>query len=259
MTFTLDLLATARTEVPGPQVFWMADWQTTHELCFQVALVRGDGVVALVNGGTVEDLSRHTEGDHGFFGEGARMTRRDGEFVVDQLARLGLAPEDVTHLLITPLTLYAAGNLRLYPNAEIAISKTGWLHFSVTKDHPHEERASMLPDELIAHLVTDAWPRLRLLEDEDEVVPGLRTWWTGGHHRSTLCVDVDTAEGLVSITDVVFVHGNLDRDRPIGICSNIEEWLAAAARLRASGATVLPLFDPGNFARFPGGVVSPRP
>src|SRR3954464_3456635 len=159
MTFSIDLLATARTEVPGPQVFWMSDWGLTHELCFQVALVRREGVVALVNGGTVEDLSRHTEGEHGFFGEGARMAREPGEFVVEQLARFDLRPEDVTHLIITPLTLYAAGNLMLYRNAEIAISKAGWVHFSVTKRHPHEDRDSMLPAELIAHLVTDAWPR----------------------------------------------------------------------------------------------------
>jgi len=80
--------------------------------------------------------------------------------------------------------------------------------------------------------------------------------WTGAHHRSSICVDVDTAEGVVSITDAVFVQGNLERDHPIGICSSLEEAVAAHRRLRRSAATVLPLYDPGNFERHADGVVA---
>jgi hypothetical protein len=253
--YRIDLLSVGRSSIPGPQVFWMADWQEWHEIRFQAALLRGDGVTALVNTGPSQDLSLHVNGERGFFGEGARLWRDDGEFIVDLLAGLGVAPAAVTHVILAPLTYYAAANLKLFGNAQIAISRTGWLHFQVTNEHPHDDHG-LLPDELWAHLVTDAWPRVRLLGDEDELAPGLRTWWTGGHHRSSLCVDVDAGFGTVAITDAVFVLGNLRRNHPIGICSSLEEALRAQRRLVASGATVLPLYDPENFVRFPGGAVT---
>jgi hypothetical protein len=255
VTYSVDLLPVGRTEVPGPQVFWMSDWFTTYPLCFQVALIRGSGVVALVNTGTAPDVSIHS-GDDGFFGEGAHMSREEGEFITDQLERYGVAPDQVTHIVLAPLTLYAAANVPLFSNAEIAISRTGWIHFHTTHRHPHDDHDELLPPELIAHLVTDAWPRVRLLEDEDRLAPGIHTWWTGAHHRSSLCVEVETATGRVAITDAVFVQENLDRSHPVGICSNLEEAILVERRLKSSGATVLPLYDPGNFDRFPGGVVA---
>jgi hypothetical protein len=256
VSYRVDLLPVAWTEVPGPQVYWMADWDRQHRFRFQVALIRGHGLTALVNGGPAEDLTVHFDAEHGFFGEGSHMWREDGEFIVDQLERHGLAPADVTHLILTPLTLYTTVNVERFTNARIAISKTGWVHFHVTHEHPHDARDTIMLPHLTAHLVTDAWPRVRLLEDEDELAPGLRTWWTGAHHRSSICVDVDTDAGLVSITDAVFVLGNLERDHPIGICSSLEEAIVAQRRLRESGAIVLPLYDPGNFERHPGGAVT---
>lgn len=256
MHYSVDLLPVARTKVPGPQIFWMSDWFVEHDLCFQVALIRGGDVVALVNTGTARDLSVHT-GDDGFFGEGATMSRADGEFITDQLARHGVSPGDVTHIVLAPLTLYAAANVAAFPNAEIAISRTGWVHFHTTHEHPHDDHDTLLPPEIVVYLVTDAWPRVRLLGAEEELIPGIRTWWTGAHHRSSLCVEVETGRGTVAITDAVFVHGNLDRNHPVGICSNIEEAIVVHRRLLGSGATVLPLYDPSNFERFPGGKVAP--
>lgn len=255
VSYTVDMLAVAHTEVPGPQVFWMSGWTETHALTFQVALIRGGDVVALVNTGTAPDIAVHTDGDKGFFGEGARMWREDGEFITDQLARHGVAAADVTHVILTPLTLYTTANIKLFGNAEIAISRAGWVHFHVTKKHPHDDHDTLLPPDLIVHLVTDAWPRVRLLEDEDELAPGIRTWQAGAHHRSSICVVVTTAAGDVAITDAVFVQENLDRDHPIGICSNLEEAIVAHRRLKESGTRVIALYDPGTFERFPGGGV----
>jgi glyoxylase-like metal-dependent hydrolase (beta-lactamase superfamily II) len=256
VNYRVDLLPVGRATVPGPQIFWMSDWFVEHDLCFQVALIRGGDVVALVNTGTDEDISVHTRGG-GFFGEGASMAREEGEFIIDQLAAHGVAPADVTHIVLAPLTQYAAANVNRFPNAQIAISKAGWVHFHTTHEHPHDDHDTLLPRDLLVYLVADAWPRVRLLEPEDELAPGIRTWDTGGHHRSSLCVEVETARGDVAITDAVFVHGNLDRNHPVGICSNIEEAIVVHRRLIESGATVLPLYDPGNFERFPAGEVAP--
>jgi len=253
----IDLLSLARAEIPGPQLFWMAGWGDWHPIRFQVVLIRRGDVVALVNTGPADDLSVHTRGDYGFLGEGARMWREgDDGLILDQLARHGVRPEDVTHVILTPLTLHTVSNLMSFPNAQIALSKTGWAHFHVTKDQSHHRRDDVLPPDLLVHLVTEAWPRVRLLEDEDELAPGLRTWSAGAHRRSSLCVEVETNRGTVAITDAVYVLENLERDHPIGVCISIDEALFVHRRLRASQATVVPLYDPLNFDRFSHGVVA---
>lgn len=254
--YRVDLLPLACASIAGPQLFWMSGWGDWHEIRLQAALIRGHGITALVNTGPARDLSIHTNGAAGFFGEGGRMWREDDEFIVSELAAHGVQPADVTHVIVTPLTLHTVENLMLFPLAQIALSKAGWLHFHVTKSHPHHRRDDVLPPRILARLVTDAWPRVRLLEDEDAIAPGLRIWSAGGHRRSSLCVEVETSNGPVAITDAVYVLENLERDHPIGVCVSVDETLAAHARLRDSRATVLPLYDPMNFERFPGGVVA---
>lgn len=254
--YSVTTLAVGRGEVPGPELFWMSDWDVWHRLSFQVIAIQGPDVTALVNAGPARDLAPMNEGWRAFLGERAAMQRRDGEFVLDQLERIGIVPEDVTHVILTPLQLYSVSNVLAFPRAQICISRRGWIHFHTTHEHPHDVRATSIPDDILVALVTDAWPRVRLLGDEDVVAPGLRTWWSGGHHRASMCVEVDTAAGVVAISDTFFHLANVERDHPIGISESIEECLAAHARVRREADVIVPLYDPGNFERFPGGRIA---
>src|SRR5690606_13605529 len=214
-----------RGDVPGPELFWMSGWDEWYSLLFQTVLVRGDGVTALVNTGPARDLEPMNAHWAKVLGERAAMRREDGEFVLDQLASHGVAPEDVTHVILTPLQLYTVSNVMSFTSARICIAERGWVHFHTTHSHPHDNRATSLPDDVLVHLVTDAWPRVRLLADEDEIAPGLRTWWCGTHHRASVVVEADTSQGTVAISDAFFYLENLERDHPIGINENMYEAL----------------------------------
>lgn len=255
MTFQVQCLSMGIGEVPGPELFWMSSWDQWYELRFQVVLIRGDGVVALVNTGPARDLEPMNDRWASFLGDRARFRREAGEFVLDQLARVGVRPEDVTDVFLTPLQLYSISNVLEFPNARIRISRRGWEHFHTTHAHPHDDRDTSIPPHILSALVGPAWDRVVLLDDETEVAPGLRTWWTGSHHRASYAVEVDTAAGTVVISDAFFTLENVERDHPIGICENIYEALAAHARARTADV-ILPLYDPANFARFPDGVVA---
>ena len=234
----------------------MTSFDEWFPLTFQSVLIRGNGVVALVNTGPAEDLEPMNAGWASFLGEKARMERADGEFILDQLASLGIRPEDVTHVILTPLQLYTVSNVLAFPHASICIAKRGWVHFHTTHEHPHDNRATSIPDEILTELVTTAWPRVRLLEDEDEIAPGLRTWWSGGHHRASVVVEADTAKGVVAISDSYFHEGNVTENIPLGINENMYEVLACYERVRRTADVVLPLYDPANFDRHPGGRVA---
>lgn len=254
--YALDLLRVGAGEVPGPEVFWMSAWDSWYPLVFQTALIRGNGVTALVNTGPARDLEPMNEKWETVLGKRARMVREEHEFITERLAAHGIRPEDVTHVVLTPFQLYTVSNVALFRNATICLSKTGWVHFHTTHVHPHDDRATSIPDDVLIHLVTEAWPRVRLLDGEEALAPGLRTWPSGVHHRASMVVEVDTPTGTAAISDSYFYLENVTENHPIGISENMYEALDSYARVRRDADYIVPLYDPKNFDRFPEGRIA---
>lgn len=254
--YEVTTMAVGESIIPGPELFWMNNFEEWFPLTFQCVLIRGNGIVALVNTGPALDLEPMNAGWASFLGEKARLSRGDGQFILDQLAAHDVKPEDVTHVILTPLQLYTVSNVLAFPNAEICIARRGWVHFHTTHDHPHDNRATSIPDEILTELVTTAWPRVRLLEDEDQIAEGLRTWWSGGHHRASVVVEADTSKGVVAISDSYFHERNVVDNIPLGINENMYEIIACYERVRRTADIILPLYDPANFERFPDGLVA---
>jgi hypothetical protein len=258
MGFEVQVMSVGRTEIPGPELFWMSEWDRWFPLSFNVVLIRGDGVTALVNTGAPADLGPLNQIWKSILGERAEYLRGPDETVEAGLARAGVRPEEVTHVLVTPFQLYSTAGIPLFGNAEICLSKRGWTHFHTTKKHPHDNRWTSFSPEVLVHLVTDAWDRVRLLADADEVVPGLRTWWAGAHHRASVAVEVDSTAGTVVVSDAFFHYENVEDDRILGINESMQEALACYERTRRVADHIVPLYDPRVFDRYPGGVVAGR-
>jgi hypothetical protein len=47
--FGVRLLRVGEADIPGPELFWMREWDRWFTLVFQSVLVQGDGVTALVS------------------------------------------------------------------------------------------------------------------------------------------------------------------------------------------------------------------
>lgn len=114
-----------------------------------------------------------------------------------------------------------------------------------------------VPDRLLQYLLFDLWPqqRVKLLRDEHELVRGIRTWWAGTHHRSSLAIEVDTDDGVVAISDVAFYYENLEHNVPLGIGESLAECRMAYERLLEADHFVS-LYDPATMSRYPGGLVA---
>jgi hypothetical protein len=226
-------------------------------LTFQVVLIQGDGVNALVNTGLPADLDDLNRLWHRAPGDPRSVSRHSGETIEEILAAAALTPDDITHVFLTPLQLYATDNVPLFRNAAICISRRGWIHFHTSHDHPHDNRWASIREEVLVHLVTDAWDRVRLLDDEDCVTPGLRTWNSGVHHRASITVAAETAVGTVAVSDSFFYAQNVLGGPPLGISESMEEHLRFRDRLAASAAHLVPLYDPGVFDRYRDGIIAP--
>lgn len=253
---TLRVVSVGRTEIPGPELYWMSDWDRWHELSFNVAVIVGGNAVVLVNTGAPDDLSALNARWTSVFGDRGRFRREADETLVARLESLGLAPADVTDVVLTPFQLYSTAGIPLFTDARIHLSRRGWVHFHTTHEHPHDDRWSSFTPDVLVHLVTDAWDRVHLLDDEDEVTPGVRTWFTGTHHRASIAVEVDSTAGTVVLSDAFFHYGNVEDGRLLGINESMYEALATNERARRVADHLVPLYDPAVFDRYPGGVVA---
>lgn len=255
MSPSIQLLPFGRVDIPGPELFWMSAWDEWFPLTFQGALIRGEDFRLLVNTGPPKDLSQLNEYWASRMGERVLLRRDEGEFILEHLASLGVSADEITHVVLTPLENYTVSNVPSFTKAEICLSQRGWIHFHTTHSHPHHNRAAAVPEPILVHMVTEAWPRVRLLRDEEVIVPGVRAWWAGVHNRASLVIEVETAQGIVGITDIFLHIENFERNHPIGINESLQEAIDAHERVLASCDIVVPLTDPKNFDRFPGGLI----
>lgn len=190
-------------------------------------------------------------------GERTQMSLSEPGGIDALLARWQMAPEDVTDVVITPLQAYAIGGVTRFPRAVIHIARRGWVDLLAPPEFDPRRRMAV-PDVILRYLLEEAWfeRRVHLLEDEDAIAPGIRTWWAGTHHRSSIAVEVQTPAGLVTFSDVAFYYENLEQDHPLGILESLEECRRAYRRLRASGARFVSLYDPATLARYHNGLVA---
>lgn len=245
----------AEAEVPGPEVFWMSRWQEWFRLFFYMVVVRGNGVTAVVNTGPPADLTELNLAWSAFAGPRCQMTRLEEQRPENALAGIGVDPAKVDFVLLTPLQAYATANIPLFRNAQICCSRRGWIEDIVARESGlHVPRHLCVSDGILQHLLFEAKDRLRLLEDEEEVCPGIHAWWAGTHHRSSMVYSFDTAAGKVMTGDCAFMYGNV-AGHPLGIAESILEGEAAYRRIRKEASIFLPLYDPEVLERYPRGIV----
>jgi len=262
--YTVRSISVGTFEEPGPAVLWQSRFDEWIRLRLQLVIIQSGGITALVNTALPDDLSAlHAEFPDALMwqppGRRGATIRTPEELQGPALAAAGVRPDDVTHVILTPIVRYTTATLDQFPNARICLSRRGWIHYHTTHRHPHDHRAAFSRETLV-HLVTDWWDRVELLDDEHEIAPGLRTWHSGVHHRSSLVVEVDTADGVVAISDSFFVYQNIEGDdwRPLGLNESFEETLATNARVRRTARHIIPLYDEAVFERYPNGWIAPR-
>jgi len=174
------------------------------------------------------------------------LTQRPEERTPELLRRNGIDPADVSHVIVTHLHGDHYDYFDAFPNAQLVVNKRGFL-------------AGLLGisrDVMIA--LAHRWPgSLRLVEDE-QILPGIRTFWLGCHSVCSQAVAVQTALGTAVITgDVAYKYENIETDRIIS-CPDPDECRRALARIRQAADIILPAHDPLVLERWPGGVIGRR-
>lgn len=244
---------------PGFEIFWMEANAPDEPLALVSLLLRdGESTVLVNTGPDIEMLPTFNE-RWAQFDPRHQIRVSDEQRLDAQLRRHDLDVTDITHVIVTPFQPYAISNLLALPNATYCLSRIGWIDFHAPRwrDHPHEYRPFVIPPPILTRLVTDKWSQLHLLDDEEELLPGLTVFWVGTHHRSSVAVKAVTDEGVVIASDCFMRQENIIENRPMGINESLVEALTAYERIRREADILVPLYDPGVFARHPNGIGAP--
>ena len=193
-----------------------------------------------------------------FFGyPEAQIVRPEEQLPQNILKAQGLTPDDIDTVIVTPLQAYATANIHMFRKARICISRKGWIEdFQAPYYHLHVPRHMRVSPEVNNYLQNEGWEKFHLLADEEEIFEGLRVFWAGVHHRSSLAVCIDTVKGPLIITDSFFKYGNVEQGRYLGVMESMMEADATWARIRREGKIWASIYDPEVFARHPGGVLA---
>jgi len=256
--YSVDLIKVGEADVRGPEVWWMSHWDEWETLFFYSVLVRGPGHKLLINTGPGKDTRALDKIWVQYSGHTRAAMRLSGH-ISESLVSLGTTADEITDIILSPFQSYSAADLMHFGNARIHLSKRGWVEFHAPDVMPADQtsnRDSALPRDVLIHLVTDGWSKVRLLDDEDEVIPGIDVFRAGVHHPESLAVVIPTRYGPIVWTDGLFKLGNFERAHPVGLTRSLRESAVLQQRVEAIDGIVLPAFDDTLLDRYARGSVA---
>ncbi|WP_137136890.1 N-acyl homoserine lactonase family protein [Rhizobium sp. FKY42] len=172
------------------------------------------------------------------------------------LADIGIAPSEMTDVVMTHLHWDHAGNIELFPNARFFVQAdelafcTGrsMLHRGVSKIYNRED--------VQAFMVPLFEGRVVLLDGDATLFPGITVSKVGGHTPGSMTVNVNTRRGQVVLaSDAAHFYANFRTRSPFPILESFPQALEAFEIMnRLSGgslAHIIPGHDPLLASVFP--------
>jgi glyoxylase-like metal-dependent hydrolase (beta-lactamase superfamily II) len=172
----------------------------------------------------------------------------------EMLARVGVKAAEVPVALISHLHWDHWDGYQFFPGARFWVQREE-MEFWTGFGGQHAHYRLFAEAEPLADLVKLNYAgRVRLVEGETPVLPGLNAHLIGGHTAGLQVVSVETAKGTVVLTsDASHFYRNIERRDPVQIITNLPQMLRGFERideLAGSPARVVTGHDPEVAKRF---------
>jgi len=173
--------------------------------------------------------------DTGFLEDDARQRGiRDYVSPAAMVERAGVKPGDVPLALVTHLHYDHWAGHGLFPRAEFWIQRDEVAFWTGPFARYEAFRQSANVEALTRLVPLNYGNRIRIVEGEREVFPGLRVHRVGGHTAGLQIVTVRTAGGTVVLaSDASHFYRNVETRQPVQIITNLPEMLAAFETIHA--------------------------
>ena len=176
----------------------------------------------------------------------------------DEAVRMaGVAPSDVTDIVISHAHWDHMGGIDLFPGATVWIQEDEYRYYTGDAWQPGGSNGGIDPDDVEALVRINTDGRLRLVGgDNVEILPGLRVFTGARHTFQSQYLLVEGEPNYVLASDNVYLYRNLEEraasatfdasDHPANIAAH-----ERMARLAGSMERIVPGHDAMMFVRFP--------
>jgi glyoxylase-like metal-dependent hydrolase (beta-lactamase superfamily II) len=203
------------------QFFYREASHAPITLHYFVWLILGGPQPVLVDTGFLEDDARE-RGIRGYLSPAAVV------------ARAGVRPADVPLALITHLHYDHWAGHSLFPNAEFWIQREEVAFWTGPFGRSPAFRPSANVGALASLVTLNYANRVRMVDGDREVLPGIHVHRVGGHTAGLQIVTVATARGPVVLTsDASHFYRNVETRQPVQIITNLPEMLAGFETIHA--------------------------
>jgi glyoxylase-like metal-dependent hydrolase (beta-lactamase superfamily II) len=195
--------------------------------------------------------------DTGFTPEaGDRRRRVHFTTPAEALPGLGIAPEDVTAIVITHAHWDHVGNVRQFPHAQVVMTEAEYDFWTSPMADREQFAAHREPEEIALLRRAREQDRLTLFTGQHTLAPGVELIEVGGHTPGQLIAAVAAGNGGTAVlaSDALHFYEEVERDRPFAILADLPAMYRAydtLAQLAAQPGTHLVAgHDPVVRARF---------
>jgi glyoxylase-like metal-dependent hydrolase (beta-lactamase superfamily II) len=176
----------------------------------------------------------------------------------DEALRLaGLAPEDITDVVISHAHWDHIGGIDLFPKATVWIQKEEFRYYTADAWQPGGHHGGIDPDDVQQLVRLNTEGRLRLVDgDNIEIIPGIRAYTGSRHTFASQYLQVEGNPSFVLASDNVYLYRNLSEHKPSATFSEADypanlKQQDRMIQLAGSADRVVPGHDPLQFQKFP--------
>lgn len=224
--------------VPG------ADTSRTVDGSFMVWLIREPG-------------GRTVLIDAGYRPEGREDSLPEGYVRPDSaIARLGIAPEDVTDIILTHLHWDHADGIPLFPNAHVWIQEEELAYYATTAYQEGGDARGVEARNVVELVELNTEGRVTLVDGDDvEIMPGIRVYTGARHTHASMYLGIETPDGTVVLaSDNAWFYANLELGLANALTFDADAQVAAQERMNRLASRpewIIPGHDALIFERFP--------
>ena len=164
------------------------------------------------------------------------------------LAELGIDAARVEHVIITHFHYDHVGNHALFPRATFYVQDAEMAFYTGRNLSRPAFRGSIEVDDLCAFVRLNYEGRMKFIDGEAEIVPGIRVEKVGGHTAGMQIITVETSRGrAVVASDASHYYKNFQERIPFNTLHDIPGTYHAFDRIHALASSpdlILPGHDP---------------
>jgi glyoxylase-like metal-dependent hydrolase (beta-lactamase superfamily II) len=159
------------------------------------------------------------------FASGAAARRRRALYTTpaQALPRLGIAPEDVTAVVVTHAHWDHTGNISQFPHAQVVMTEAEYDFWTSPMAARGQFAEHCEPEEIASLRRARAEDRLTLFAGRYPLAAGIELTEVGGHTAGQLIASVTAGDGgtVVLASDALHFYEEVERDRPFAIFADL--------------------------------------